>query len=346
MAVSVRKWLMHKFKDINKDRMKRHIDIIQKNSGKSKMYIRFDIVKSFFLYGAGYTDYFRGDFIHLNREEKKTWATARRFYRLNAYLNDERYSVILQDKLIFNEMFREYLKRDFISLRKSTPEDLRRFLKGKDIVFAKANTGEGGHGIKKLIVSEIKDVDELYRDLCRKGQYLIEEAIIQSDELNEINPYVVNSFRVVTIHKGAGEGAGAKVVSNALRINQDASEVIGCTNDLYFSLAEDGHISSNVIDDYANVYETHPMTGKRFSEVCIHDVKKAFEMCEEAAERIPQVRYIGWDVAFSVNGPVLVEGNEYPGYGILQFYALNGSRTGHLKEVADFLGDEYKNIRL
>ena len=342
MAVSVRKWLLHKFTDINKDRMKRHIEIISKNSGKSKMYIRFDIAKCFLLYGAGYTDYFRGDFIHLTREEKKTWATARRFYKLNAYLNDERYSVILQDKLIFNEMFHEYLKRDFISLRKSTPDDLRRFLRGKDVVFAKASTGEGGHGIRKLIVSEIGDVDALYRDLCAKGQYLIEEAIIQSDDLNEINPYVVNSFRVVTLYKDTG----AKVISNAMRINQDDSDVIGCTNDLYFSLGEDGRIDSNVIDDYANIYEEHPMTGKRFSEVRVKDVKKAFEMCEEAASRIPQVRYIGWDVAFSVNGPVLVEGNEYPGYGILQFYQLKGSRTGHLKEVADFLGDEYRRIKL
>lgn len=342
MAVSVRKWLMHKFTDINKERMKRHIEIIHEKSGRSKAYIRMDIVKSFFLYGAGYTDYFRGDFIHLTHEEKKTWATARRFYRLNAYLNDERYSVILQDKLIFNEMFYEYLNRDFISLRKSTPEDLRCFLQGKETVFAKASTGEGGHGIRKLKVSEIGDIDALYRELCDKGQYLLEDAIIQSDDLNEINPCVVNSFRVVTIYKDTG----AKVVSNALRINQDDAEVIGCTNDLYCSLGEDGRISSHVIDDYAQVYDAHPMTGKRFSEVCIRDVKKAFEMCEEAASRIPQVRYIGWDVAFSDKGPVLVEGNEYPGYGILQFYALNGSRTGHLKEVADFLGDEYRKIRL
>ena len=342
MAVSVRKWLLHKLTDINKDRMKRHIEIISRESGKSKMRIRLDIAKSFLLYGAGYTDYFRGDFIHLKSEEKKTWATARRFYRLNAYLNDERYSVILQDKLIFNEMFHEYLKRDFISLRKSTPDDLRRFLSGRDIVFAKASTGEGGHGIRKLKVSEITDADALYRELCDKGQYLIEEAIRQSDDLNEINPCSVNSFRIVTIYKDTG----AKVVSNALRINQDDAEVIGCTNDLYCTLGEDGRIVSNVIDDYANVYTAHPMTGKRFDTVRIRDVKKAFDMCEEAASRIPQVRYIGWDVAFSDKGPVLVEGNEYPGYGILQFYALCGSRTGHLKEVADFLGEEYKKIKL
>ena len=342
MPVSAGKWLLHKFTDINRERLDKHIDIISRNTGKSKLYIRMDMAWNFLTQGTGYTDYFRGDFINLTREEKKTWATARRFYKLNAYLNDERYSVILQDKLIFNEMFKDYLKRDFISLRKSTPDDLRRFIEGREYVFAKESTGEGGHGIKKLKVSEIKDVEALYDELCSKGQYLVEEAIIQSDELNEINPYVVNSFRIVTLYKDTG----AKVISNALRINQDAAEVIGCTNDLYFSLGEDGRIDSNVIDDYANVYETHPMTGKRFANVCISDVKKAFEMCEEAASRIPQVRYIGWDVAFSTKGPVLVEGNEYPGYGILQFYALKGKRTGHLKEVADFLGDEYNNIRL
>ena len=342
MAVSVRKWLLHKFTDINKERLDKHISIIAKNSGRSRLYIRLSMAWNFLTQGTGYTDYFRGDFINLTRAEKKTWATARRFYKLNQYLNDERYSVVLEDKLIFNEIFKEYLKRDFINLLKSTPDDLKHFLEGKEVVFAKDATGEGGHGITKLTVAEHPDAEALYKELKSRGQLLVEEAIIQHDDLNQINPHVVNSFRVVTISKNGR----AKVVSNALRINQDDAEVIGCTNDLYFSLSEDGRINSNVIDDYANIYETHPLTGVRFSEVRIHGVKEAFEMCEEAAARLPQVRYIGWDVAFSVNGPVLVEGNEYPGYGILQFYQLKGSRTGHLKEVEDFLGDEYKNIRL
>ena len=69
-------------------------------------------------------------------------------------------------------------------------------------------------------------------------------------------------------------------------------------------------------------------------------------MCQEAHLRVPQIRYIGWDVAFTNNGPVLVEGNEYPGYGIIQFYKLKNSRTGHLKEIADILGDEINNIKL
>jgi D-alanine-D-alanine ligase-like ATP-grasp enzyme len=69
-------------------------------------------------------------------------------------------------------------------------------------------------------------------------------------------------------------------------------------------------------------------------------------MCKQAAKKIPEVRYIGWDVAFTENGPVIVEGNEYPGYGLLQFYKLKNKKTGHLKEISDILGDEMKNIKL
>ena len=134
------------------------------------------------------------------------------------------------------------------------------------------------------------------------------------------------------------------LLGNALRINQDSKNVIGCTNDLYFSLNDKGKISSNVVDDYGNIYDEHPLTHKKFSEVVIPHVKEAFDMCLKAAHDLPQVRYIGWDVAFSDKGPILVEGNEYPAYGLVQFYKLNNKRTGHKKELESILKDEMKNI--
>lgn len=342
MAVSVHKWLLNKFRDINHSRMDKHIDIIAKNSGKSKAYIKFDIIRNFLIRGTGYTDYFRCDFINLSAKEKKTFVTAKTFYKILEYLNDEEYIVLLRDKLVFDELFKKYLKRDFINLRTGSKEDFKKFLDGRETVFAKDPTGEGGHGISKITAADVKDSNKLYDELKANGQLLVEEAIVQSDDLNEINPCVVNSWRVVTLYKDGK----AHIINNALRINQDESNVIGCTNDLYLSLDADGRIDSNVIDDYGNVYDKHPMTGKKFSEVKIAGVREALDMVVEAAEKIPQVRYIGWDIAFSKNGPVMVEGNEYPGYGLLQFYKLKGKRTGHLKEIADVLGDEMNNIKL
>ena len=69
-------------------------------------------------------------------------------------------------------------------------------------------------------------------------------------------------------------------------------------------------------------------------------------MCKKAALEVPEVRYVGWDVAFSNKGPVIVEGNEYPGYGIIQYFKLKDKKTGHLKDIEDVVGEEIKNIKI
>lgn len=45
---------------------------------------------------------------------------------------------------------------------------------------------------------------------------------------------------------------------------------------------------------------------------------KALELVKEASKLVPEMRYVGWDVSFTPNGPILVEGNEYPGHDIYQ----------------------------
>ena len=338
--MNTRKWLLNKFKSVQKDRLKKHVDLIHENSGKSRGYIYFDIIRNFITNGSGYTDYFRGNYIALNKEEKKTFATAKKFHNLLAYLNNPKYEIILGDKLLFNKFFEDYLKREYVNLNIASKEDFNKFLKNKQYVFAKKPRGEGGHDVKKI--EKDKFNNKLYDELKKDGFTLVEEAIIQSKDLNEINPNVVNSFRVLTLYKDGK----VYLVNNALRVNQKADAVIGSVDDLYFSLGEDGKINSNVIDDYGKVYNEHPLTHKKFSEVKIKGVKEAFEMCKEAALRLPEVRYICWDSAFTEDGPVMVEGNEYPGYGLVQHYKLHDSKYGHLKEISDILGDEMDKIKL
>ena len=42
-------------------------------------------------------------------------------------------------------------------------------------------------------------------------------------------------------------------------------------------------------------------------------LQEAIELVKECAKVIPEVAYVGWDVAISKDGPVLVEGNCFPG---------------------------------
>ena len=46
--------------------------------------------------------------------------------------------------------------------------------------------------------------------------------------------------------------------------------------------------------------------------------KEAVEIAKEAALVVPQIRYIGWDICVTPNGPAIIEGNTYPGYDFWQ----------------------------
>lgn len=48
----------------------------------------------------------------------------------------------------------------------------------------------------------------------------------------------------------------------------------------------------------------------------------------QAARVVPQVAYVGWDVAITESGPVLIEGNHYGGVGGNQFCLLTRRKTG------------------
>ena len=51
--MSVRGWMLRKFKTINRDRMKKHVELIHQNSGKSKPYIYLSMIGALLKRGAG-----------------------------------------------------------------------------------------------------------------------------------------------------------------------------------------------------------------------------------------------------------------------------------------------------
>lgn len=339
--MALRNVMISKIKAINYEKLDKLATDIAKRNNKSKTYVKLDMIKNFLQYGIGYTDYLKGDYINLTKEQKKTFVTTKSFYKLLKYLNKETYIATMSDKLVFNKIFKKYLGREFIDLRTTSISEFKNFIKNKKVIFAKPPTDFGGHGIEKIVLKNEKNIDKLYNDLKKKKLILIEDEIVQHEELNKLNPYAVNSFRIVTLVKDNK----AYIIGNALRINIDDSIAIGCS-DAYMRLSEDGTISSRVIDDVANIYEEHPIKKIKFNTVKVPYVKEAFDMALEAALVVPEIRYVGWDIAITKDGPVIMEGNEYPSYGLVQYYLFNDEHEGHLKQIADILGDEMDKIKL
>ena len=68
---------------------------------------------------------------------------------------------------------------------------------------------------------------------------------------------------------------------------------------------------------------------------------KALELVKSAAKLVPEMRWIGWDVAITEDGAAIIEGNNYPSFGLHQFYLLNdGEEIGKYKKIKEILKDE------
>lgn len=48
------------------------------------------------------------------------------------------------------------------------------------------------------------------------------------------------------------------------------------------------------------------------------------DTCKRAAEHLPEIRFIGWDVAIGENDVQLIEGNHNPDYELVEFFGSRG----------------------
>jgi hypothetical protein len=62
----------------------------------------------------------------------------------------------------------------------------------------------------------------------------------------------------------------------------------------------------------------HPITGKRIQGFELPLWKETVDLAIRAHETLPDIALIGWDIAVTPDGPVIIEGNSNPGADMLQ----------------------------
>jgi hypothetical protein len=80
--------------------------------------------------------------------------------------------------------------------------------------------------------------------------------------------------------------------------------------------------------------ERHPDTGNRVAGTQLPDWEAARSLVETASNSLPGLTIVGWDVAFAVDGPVIVEANAKPGPQGLQVAMTRGIRPALAEAVA------------
>ena len=301
----------------------------QKFSGMSKAKLTLDMIHCARKFGAGYFDYITFGFWELTDAQRATYITRIVSKKLVTFLNDMSYEHYFNDKEEFDNEFAEFVRRDHLNFRTATKEEVRQFAEKYRTIFIKPAHGSCGHDCRKACLDDYPDFDAFYEDLKATDSWLLEEVLRQHPLNEEVYPYAMNCMRLITLIDSAGEphvifatqkyGLNGRVVDNY---------GFGCRVDL-----ETGRTCSPGVSGDGSLgitYEEHPMTHVKIPGREIPCFFEACDMVKKAALKFPQMRYIGWDVGITPDGPAIVEGNNYCAHDFWQLRAQTPEKTGML----------------
>lgn len=211
---------------------------------------------------------------------------------------------------------------------------------------------QGGHGKGAFKLTAQGDrlryldmtgsVDELFeychrRTLGERG-YLIQPIIEVHPSLAPLlSPHGVGTTRITTID----EGGGHRLLAAAARLTTGTNVTDNFAHGAAGNLVGEVDLESGRIvrctasrtthwPDMIRV-DRHPDTGAGIIGFELPDWDAALDLVRRAAPTIPVLRLIGWDIAFSPTGPVIVEMNARPNADVLQVALQRGLRTDVLR---------------
>ena len=296
--------------------------------GGAKRYV--DLLWCMLRYGASPRNYYWFGFYELNAEHIKTFVTHRLSQKMQKVNNNPNFEIYFDNKKLLCEKFKEFMKRKCVFNKDCTEEVVSEF---GDKVIYKPIEGSMAQGI---IVVKTKDRTrkELAAYLQSLPDGMVEEWITQHRLVSEFNPNAVNIVRVVTARNKEKFAylAATFAVANDKEVTNASANAMFANIDI-----ETGEVISNACDYDENIYEFQPNTGVKFKGFVIPFWNEVLSLVKKASTVIPEVGYVGWDVAITPNGPIIVEGNNCPGYEWMQVRMINPSGYGKRAVYGQFM---------
>jgi len=274
--------------------------------------------------GVGFQDYIDYDFAILTREERATYMTNPVSNRLSLTFDDPAFRHVFHDKVEFNRTFDAHLQREWLVLREGNVDELRASSHRHGVIVTKEPFGHQGRGVHRYHTDAVTDWAAFHRGLLARGEILVEEVIRQHEALAALCAGTVNTTRVTAFF----DGDTTHILAMAQKFGRGAVSDQNTFGGFYAMLDEQGRATGAGYDSDNRVYETHPDSGIRISDFQLPMFDEVIAFVDRVARIVPQVRYVGWDIAVTPTGPVLVEGNWAAGV-YENKPSATGIRTGH-----------------
>ncbi|MDR1629710.1 MAG: hypothetical protein LBS36_05795 [Oscillospiraceae bacterium] len=289
---------------------------------KPASWMFFDTCLCTLRYGSGMQDYLNYRFYEKKHKQRREYLTIGYQARMDRYVANTKYSSFLSLKPNFHRNYSEFTRRDWFSTELGYERYLA-FLERNPVFIYKPKLGLGGTDIEKISVDEIADKKAFYDRLVREEAF-IEELIRQNDAWGKLCPASINTLRVMTtavngkseiIFAAARIGNGSNVADN---FHQGGMAILV---DM-----ERGRLTGTAFNKKLERFTHHPLTGVKLDGYEIPFWKEIRQMCLKAALVNEGINLVGWDVAITNDGPLLIEGNRGPGWDLVQVLLGRGTK--------------------
>lgn len=273
--------------------------------------------------GCTYKEYLIYKFYELTPEEQDKVFVAKYSRKITAkYDVNKEFADMLYNKEATNVYFSKYLRRPWCVNTKITLDEFKEKFSDSKRVIYKPLGGNRGRGVEAFDIDS-ENAETVYNTLATYPAGVVEQYVVQHPAVSSINPDSVNTLRIVTISSNTqpvtAEGKMKDFAYAALRIGGSGSIVDNFHSGGMVAAIdlETGELVTDAADGDGRVFEKHPATGTVIKGFKIPYFKEALELVDEAITEKKIEGYLGWDIAITENGPVLIEVNVIPGVVLL-----------------------------
>ncbi|MCQ2294242.1 MAG: hypothetical protein MJZ67_01190 [Bacteroidales bacterium] len=260
------------------------------------------------LHGTYYEEYDAYDFGHKTPSERREYLTDSVRNKICRKVNDPAQQAIVMDKYRTAEHLRDFYGRKFMMLQTATDRGaFLTFAQECGQVVVKPTQDCAGRGVKLVESTDIGALNALFDSLISAHRpFIVEERIVQDASMAAWNTSV-NTIRMNTFqHSGKVEHFTA-----FLRTGRKGSFVDNGAQGGLFASVDDvsGMIITDGYDEFGHHYAAHPDSQVPYQGVQIPRWDELKNLTTRMALQFPKMTYIGWDLALTPSGWVLVEAN-------------------------------------
>lgn len=291
---------------MNTESLWKRINEYAGNLNVCRLSVFLDLLMSRIFCGFTTDDYFinTGGYTYRLFEKRKVFSYKRRVEITNN-LDSIKDIHLIEDKSRFLKHFASLIKRGWCYPKEVSFEDFKLFVLTHDKILCKPVDGKMGSGVS--LYSRSKDLLDDYGRLVAENILL--EELIEQDERMVFDNLSVNTVRIYTILDKGGTPHVLKAILRAgvgktLTDNYHTGGVIYPVN-----------IDAGFIESFGYrrglkecVY-IHPEANAMMLGFTIPYWNEILSTVKQAAMMIPNIRYVGWDIAVTKHGIDIVEGN-------------------------------------